>query len=64
MLHIQKFIEDEPGGNDFGSGGSGGNGGGGNFRPVKPEEDSAGARLYIQKGSKMNDGAFDDDAPF
>src|SRR6187200_700092 len=28
LLHIQKFIEDEPGGNDFGSGGTGGN-----FRP-------------------------------
>ncbi len=59
LLHIQKFIEDEPGGNDFGSGAPAGN-----FRPVKPEDDGAGARLYIQKGSKMNDGAFDDDAPF
>jgi replicative DNA helicase len=62
LLHIQKFIEDEAGGGDFGNGGSGGGGGG--FRPVKPEEEGAGARLYIQKGSKMNDGAFDDDAPF
>ncbi len=61
LLHIQKFIEDEAGGSDFGNGGSGGGGG---FRPVKPEEEGSGARLYIQKGSKMNDGAFDDDAPF
>ena len=64
LLHIQKFIEDEDGSNDFGN--SGGNPSGG-FRPVKPSESgggSGGASLYIQKGSKMNDGAFDEDAPF
>ena len=64
LLHIQKFVEDEEGGSDFGSSSSGGNGGGtGNFRPVKGD-DGGGAKLYIQKGSKMNDGNFDDDAPF
>jgi replicative DNA helicase len=63
LLHIQKFIEDEDDGSGFG-----GNGGGalpgGNFRPVRPDDDGGHARLYIQKGSKMNDGNFDDDAPF
>ena len=64
LLHIQKYEEDEEGGSDFGSSSSGGNGGGtGNFRPVKGD-DGGGAKLYIQKGSKMNDGNFDDDAPF
>ena len=61
LLHIQKFIEDESGG-DFNPGmpkegnwrAVSGAGGGGN-------DD---AKLYIQKGSKMNDGEFDDDAPF
>ncbi|CAN5507878.1 replicative DNA helicase [soil metagenome] len=60
LLHIQKFIEDEAGSSDFGNNGPSGGG----FRPVKPDEDGGGAKLYIQKGSKMNDGAFDDDAPF
>ncbi|MEO6719787.1 MAG: replicative DNA helicase [Ferruginibacter sp.] len=59
LLHIQKFVEDDSGSNDFGSGTPGGS-----FRPVKGDEDGGGARLYIQKGSKMNDGAFDDEAPF
>jgi replicative DNA helicase len=59
LLHIQKFIEDEDGG-DFG-----GQKPGGNFRPVRGDEGGGGdAKLYIQKGSKMNDGAFDDEAPF
>ncbi|HTC01660.1 MAG TPA: replicative DNA helicase [Ferruginibacter sp.] len=67
LLHIQKFVEDESGG--FGDGGgfpSSGASGGGSWKPIKPEaggEDS-GAKLYIQKGSKMNDNEFDDDAPF
>ena len=60
LLHIQKFIED----NESGTGGDfGGSIPGGNFRPVKGDDDG-GAKLYIQKGSKMNDGAFDDEAPF
>ena len=58
LLHIQKFIEDTDGGSDFGRAIPGGN-----FRPVKSDDDG-GAKLYIQKGSKMNDGAFDEDAPF
>ena len=66
LLHIQKFIEDEDGSNDFGNSGGGNPSGG--FRPVKPSESGGsgggGASLYIQKGSKMNDGAFDEDAPF
>jgi len=59
LLHIQKFIEDDEGGSDFGGGSPGGG-----FRPVKGSDDGEGAKLYIQKGSKMNDGAFDDEAPF
>jgi replicative DNA helicase len=59
LLHIQKFIEDEPGGgSDFNP-----NMGGGNWKPVQGGGDDS-ARMYIQKGSKMNDGAFDDEAPF
>ncbi|MFN8250667.1 MAG: replicative DNA helicase [Ferruginibacter sp.] len=63
LLHIQKFVEDEAGGNDFGSPMPGG---GGNWKPVSGLDggDDSGAKLYIQKGSKMNDGEFDDDAPF
>jgi replicative DNA helicase len=59
LLHIQKFVEDDPGGpSDFNP-----NMGGGNWKPVQGGGDD-GARMYIQKGSKMNDGAFDDEAPF
>ncbi len=59
LLHIQKFIEDDDSG-DFG-----GQIPGGNFRPVRDDEGGGNsAKLYIQKGSKMNDGAFDDEAPF
>ena len=60
LLHIQKFIEDNEDGGDFG-----GQKPGGNFRPVRSDEGGGGdAKLYIQKGRKMNDGAFDDEAPF
>ncbi|MBC7886755.1 MAG: replicative DNA helicase [Ferruginibacter sp.] len=59
LLHIQKFVEDDDGGSSFGGASPGGN-----FRPVKSDDDGGGAKLYIQKGSKMNDGNFDDDAPF
>ena len=52
-------MEDNDGGDNFGGGIPGGN-----FRPVKGDDDGGGAKLYIQKGSKMNDGAFDDEAPF
>ncbi len=59
LLHIQKFVEDEDGG-EFGGAIPGGN-----FKPVRDDDGAnAGAKLYIQKGSKMNDGNFDDEAPF
>lgn len=66
LLHIQKFVEDEAGGNDFGSPLPGAGGGGGSWKPVSGLDSGGddGAKLYIQKGSKMNDGEFDDDAPF
>ncbi len=58
-LHIQRFIEEEGGGDVFNPN----LGGGGNWKPVQGGG-SDGANLYIQKGSKMNDGQFDDEAPF
>ena len=61
LLHIQKFIEDE-GGSDFNPGQP--PAGGGNWRPVNTSGSGGEAKMYIQKGSKMNDGEFDDDAPF
>lgn len=54
LLHIQKFIEDDS--TDFG-----GLPQSGNWKPVGSDD---GARLYIQKGSKMNEGEFDDETPF
>ncbi len=60
LLHIQKFVEEDNG--DFNSGPQGG---GGNWKPVQGGASTGdGAKMYIQKGSKMNDGNFDDDAPF
>ncbi len=71
LLHIQKFVEEE-GDDDFGgSGGSSGSGstpsgGVGNWKPtnIKPGGSSQGgddnAKLFIQKGSKMNSGEFDE----
>jgi replicative DNA helicase len=63
LLHIQKFIEDnfddQPGGGH--PGGLPGGGGGGNWRPVKPSE---GPKVFIEKGSRMNDTAFDEESPF
>jgi replicative DNA helicase len=64
MLHIQKFVEDEAGGDFNGGGGSAPSGGGGSWKPVAGLDSGGDAKLYIQKGSKMNDGEFDDDAPF
>jgi replicative DNA helicase len=58
LLHIQKFVEDE-GGSDFGANPPSG----GNWKPVAGL-DGNDAKLYIQKGSKMNEGEFDEDAPF
>jgi len=55
LLHIQKFAEWD--GDDYANIGLPQ----GNWKPVP---DAEGPKLYIQKGSKMNDGAYDDDAPF
>jgi replicative DNA helicase len=55
LLHIQKFTEWD--GDDFANIGLPQ----GNWKPVPDQE---GPKLYIQKGSKMNDGAFDDEVPF
>jgi replicative DNA helicase len=57
LLHIQKFIEDD--GDDFRKSLPQG----GSWKPVKDIDDD-GPKLYIQKGSKMNDGEFDDESPF
>jgi tRNA-binding EMAP/Myf-like protein len=56
LLHIQKFVEED---GEF----TPSLPAGGNWTPVK-DIDSDGAKLYIQKGSKMNDGEFDDETPF
>ena len=69
LLHIQKFVEEDS--NDFGESGrnggsSGGPQGGGNWKPLPPSgggpaaPQDGGAKLYIQKGSKMNSGGFDE----
>jgi replicative DNA helicase len=57
LLHIQKFIEEDA------SDASSHLPAGGNWKPV-PDINGDGAKLYIQKGSKMNDGEFDDETPF
>jgi replicative DNA helicase len=57
LLHIQKFVEDDAGSGGFGLPQ-------GNWKPFKDDDGDSGAKLYIQKGSKMNDGEFDDEAPF
>src|SRR5579863_6512827 len=57
LLHIQKFTE--YGNDDFGGIGMPS---GGNWKPVQGNEGGgAGARLYIQAGSKMNDLPMDED---
>lgn len=57
LLHIQKFVEDESG-DSFNPGLPKE----GNWRPVSGGGDEP--RMYIQKGSKMNDGEFDEESPF
>ena len=57
LLHIQKFVEED---DDFGGGQLPS---GGKWKPVSGSEGD-GAKLYIQKGSKMNDGEFDEESPF
>lgn len=69
LLHIQKF-EEWDGDNGF----NGMMGGGGNWKPVSPATppeaggEGEGGRFFIQKGSRMNSGEFDEgfetDAPF
>src|SRR5215831_10457984 len=66
MLHIQKFEELD------GDNGPALPPGGGNWKPISPQPSQTGgdnnARLFIQKGSRMNDGEFDteneDENPF
>lgn len=58
LLHIQKFAEME--GDDFGGIGLPQ----GSWKPLPGDSADPNARLFIQKGSKMNDGEFDEDAPF
>jgi len=60
LLHIQKFIEDEEGNKEFISPNMPNEG---RWKPVSETEGND-ARMFIQKGSKMNDDEFDDDAPF
>jgi replicative DNA helicase len=60
LLHIQKFIEDEEGNKEFNSPNMPNEG---RWKPVSETEGND-ARMFIQKGSKMNDDEFDDDAPF
>jgi replicative DNA helicase len=57
LLHIQKFMDDE------GELGMPAALSGGNWKPVS---DAEGPKLYIQKGSKMNDLPYgeEDEAPF
>ncbi len=57
LLHIQKFVEDD-------LGYSGSLPAGGNWKPVKDIDGDNGAKLYIQKGSKMNDSEYDEETPF
>jgi len=59
LLHIQKFVEDEDGG-DFIPGAT--NTGG--WKPIS-SDDSGGGSLYIEKGSKMNNNSdYDEESPF
>jgi replicative DNA helicase len=60
LLHIQKFVEEDN--NDFG----GFKPQGGNWKPISGgDAGGAGdAAMFIQKGSRMNDDSYDDDAPF
>jgi replicative DNA helicase len=70
LLHIQRFEEDDFGDN-MGGGGFGGSQGplpggpgmlpGGNWKQI-PEDN--GAKVFVQKGSKMNDMNFDEETPF
>jgi replicative DNA helicase len=58
LLHIQKFIEDNGGGGDFGPPNLPGS-----WKPVSDNSGGGGARMFIQTGSKMNN-LPDDEDPF
>ncbi|MCX6292932.1 MAG: replicative DNA helicase [Sphingobacteriales bacterium] len=58
LLHIQKFIEDESA-QDFG--GFSMPGEGGKWRAISETGGNNEAKMYIQKGSKMNEDEFDED---
>ena len=58
LLHIQKFIED----NSADSGFHTGLPKEGNWRAISSDDQEA--RMFIQKGSKMNDNEFEEDNPF
>jgi len=59
LLHIQKFIEEEGS-----NGGSTNQPYGGNWKPLNQGGGDGGAKMYIQKGSRMNDDEFEDEPPF
>ncbi|MBL7763250.1 MAG: replicative DNA helicase, partial [Chitinophagaceae bacterium] len=58
LLHIQKFVEDD------GDAYTGIGLPGGSWKPVSDADN--GARVFIQTGSKMNEGSFpdEDETPF
>ena len=58
LLHIQKFIEDNTPDSGFHTGMPKE----GSWRPVSSDDQEA--RMFIQKGSKMNDNEFEEDNPF
>src|SRR5687767_4325729 len=58
LLHIQKFIEDNGGGGDFGPPNLPGS-----WKPVSDNSGGSGARMFIQTGSRMNN-LPDDEDPF
>jgi replicative DNA helicase len=71
LLHIQKFVEDEtdnfnPGSDSGGAPPAQPGGGDGRWKPIPPgggpppPSSDNGAKLFIQKGSKMNSGGFDE----
>jgi replicative DNA helicase len=66
LLHIQKFIEDEDG-EGFMDANPGNNNAGlpkeGNWRAISEPGDQD-AKMYIQKGSRMNDEEYEDESPF
>ncbi len=63
QLHIQKFVEDDT---SFESGNNSGSmpSGGGNWKRVSGVDEGGSAKMYIEKGSKMNDEQYDEENPF